>query len=276
MSTGQSSDLATKAIVEARSSPHRQRNNTINPDEWFSIGKHIVFAAMLWPLVVYFTFASFGIYSVLAGIAPGNAFQALAIGAFAALWAVPVAGIAAAFVTGITLILAIIVYGSLRVRLPITLIGAVLGGWIGGGYMAIINFGLLGASPDFGFDLPSAIFLVLSATVMGQFGGAIGGWRSQYRFVRRPEDLTDVVRRRLDLGTAPGPIRFGLRDMLVGSAWLCGLLGATKMSGLLIPPIVVALSAWGAMQAITLLVGIWLWPRYIAWRVRRSERRPSR
>ena len=267
MSTRQPSDLATEAILNSRRSPHR--NNTIDPDQWFSIGHHVFLAALQWPVVVYLAMA---IASVVAGLIGGSFADAadfVGLGALGLLFAIPAAGVATIFAAGMSLLFAILVYGSLRVRIPMTLVGAVLGGWIGGGYMALaIDFERVTRSASTVAELASLLFLLVSATVMGQYGGAIGGWKATGELLGSPYFMArcqELRQRQL--------FRFSIRDMLVGSAWICGVLGVLNVVGLLTPRFATSFGVWAATQTVTLCVGIVIWPRYIVWRVRRAERR---
>ncbi len=232
----------------------------IEPETLFNIGKHIVFAALLWPIAVAL-FMLVG--SVGSAVYDGDLLAAASAGGMAVkflFFAVIVAGCVATIATMVVLSLAGIILATLQISISPTIVGALAGGFIGGGAMAVLFA-----------EQPIAWFwLVALATSMGSYGGAIGGWRSMWNkeYQWRGRYMVPAM---LTVRQQPPTIRFGIRHMLIASTWLCGLMAVAKVSGLLTPQFATALGIWLAIQTVVMVVGYFVWPPYTRWRVRRCE-----
>ncbi len=252
-------------ISSRRAIGNAPRPRLIDVETWFEIGKHIVFAALLWPIVV----AMFLLVGAMAFVVSAGDFGSLAgaIGiAIAMLFgSIIFAAFAAMVVTIIVLSLLAVVLATLQISISPTIVGALAGGFIGGGVMSA----MLASEPV------TVFWLVVLATVMGSYGGAIGGWRSQWPREFQWYGGNKYLNESLVGPRKSAPIRFSIRHMLIASTWLCGLLSIAKVSGLLTPQIAMALGIWLAIQAVVMVVGYFAWPPYTRWRVRRWERRQA-
>ena len=241
----------------------RRRSKTLSDDEWFCIGRHVVYASMFYPIVVW---VGAVVASIAWAISDSDLWlvpQVIVFGLLVAIASSIGAALITAFASAVTIALAMVVDHTLKLDIPPTLAGAVTGGWIGGGYLALAM----------GDPSPQSWLLIITATIMGCYGGAIGGWRSQWQQQYEwagpfnYQSQSDYVPRHATR------FRFGIRQMMIGSAWICGLLGIARIVGLLTPELVVPMTVWAVTYAVTLAVGIPLWPHFIAWRVARWERR---
>ena len=228
-----------------------------DPHEWFSIWKHLILAAALWAVIPSLLSFALAVNSI--GV----------MGGLVLLLAGPhLAGMACATVGGITILFFALVNATIGIRLPTPLVGGFTGGWIGGGYVSLCLAagGMMPVDWTRGFD-PVVLLWIVPATVMGTYAGAIGGWRAsnQLRF-REPLSpfkfrVVSYTRERTHR------LQFGIRQMLIASAWLCGILGVARMLGLLTPHYLIAMSLWLVVQLVTVVIGAFVWPLLIAFRL---------
>jgi hypothetical protein len=231
----------------------------VDPQVWLSIWIHLIWAAILW--VVFICLVGF----CVDGVPSVNAFL------FGMFFGLPMVGLASATLGGFTILIAALVAGTIGLRIPSALVGAFVGGWIGGGYMTL----LLGSAVDLDnvaeFATPFA-FLITSATIMGSYAGAIGAWRGELQTTYDPFAGTSPRAPASRNHERSFHFRFGLRHMMIASAWLCGFLGVARMAGLLTPDFMVPMGMWFALQLVILAVGSLFWRPYTRWRVRMWER----
>jgi hypothetical protein len=239
--------------------------DTLSQEAWISIGRHIVLAAVLLPVTVA---AVLMVLSTVWGVATLDGWLMIE----AAVWGLGIAVMGGVYafagaliVTAITIALLVLIDQTVRLRMPPTIVGALTGGFVGGAIAAV-------AFVD--EPLP-ALGIVVLATTMGTYGGAIGGWRSNWRFTYQQYDGHRYANNPRYKTVEPKPFRFGIRQMMIASAWLCGLLGIAKGVGLLTPRVMLGLGIWFAIQVVVMLVGYFTWPAYTRWRVRLWERQRS-
>jgi hypothetical protein len=171
---------------------------------------------------------------------------------------------------------------SMELRGSVVRLGAFCGGLVG--LVAVLPFfiGAMSSGPDVWSGI--ALFVLVGpalATVVGQAGGAWGGWRT--RWYERA--LTQSGSRG---GGIPGEppadsskhdgsarhrrLQFGIRHLLVVSIWISLLLTAIRLSGLDFLFMLSVLAGWVVCQAVTLRVGGLLIGGFRAWKGRRKTR----
>jgi hypothetical protein len=154
---------------------------------------------------------------------------------------------------------------SMELRGSAVRLGAFCGGLIG--FVAVLPFfaGAMTSGPDEWWKIAAFVLAGPAlATIVGQVGGAWGGWRTQWceRALSQagsgeggapgelPADSSkqgDSVRHRR--------LQFGIRHLLVVSIWISVLLTAIRLSGLDFLFVLLLLGGWVVYQAATLLVG---------------------
>jgi hypothetical protein len=171
---------------------------------------------------------------------------------------------------------------SLELRGSIVRLGAFCGGLVG--FVAIMPFflGIMGGGPDSLAEL-AVVGLLGPAltTIVGQLGGAWGGWRTGWyeRAVAqaaisgggRPEALP-ANHSNIDGGLPHSRLQFGIRHLLVVSIWISLLLTGIRLSGLGYQSVLLLLISWLVYQMATLWVGSLLLGRLSRRRARRQTR----
>jgi hypothetical protein len=171
---------------------------------------------------------------------------------------------------------------SLQVRGSLIRLGAFAGGLVG--FVAVMPFIWGEYSPARGSSWPELIFLLLVGpgltTILGQLGGAWGGWRERWyeRAVtaagigERPR-LEQVANSLNSDGTLAYPrIQFGIRHLLVIGMWISVVLAGIRFSGLDYEVVLPLGIGWLIYQAATL----WIGGRLVGWIGRWRARRQSR
>jgi hypothetical protein len=181
---------------------------------------------------------------------------------------------------------------SLKLRGSLIWLGAVSGGLVGFVASLPVTLSLpwaLGRGAAFG-----EIFIALAlgpalATVLGQLGGAWGGWRAyksseqfygittaaasdhtaQRNGDQRPHDIDKTA-----ASPADRRLQFGLRHMMWLMVWISLLLCIIRLSGIAFEYVLPLTAGWTVYQWITLRVGERLLkslgPKWVAWRSLRS------
>src|SRR4051812_10463213 len=171
---------------------------------------------------------------------------------------------------------------SLQLRGSFIRLGAFAGGLVG--FVAVMPFILGEYSPVRGGSWPQLIFVLLAGpgltTILGQVGGAWGGWRERW-YERAVADAGIGDRRTLEQSATSSNndpslsyprIHFGIRHLLVIGIWISVMLGGIRLSGLdysIVLPIGIG---WLIYQSATL----WIGARLLSWVGRRNIRRQSR
>jgi hypothetical protein len=171
---------------------------------------------------------------------------------------------------------------SLQLRGSLIRLGAFAGGLVG--FVAVLPFICGEYSPARGSSWPELIFLLLVGpgltTILGQLGGAWGGWRERWyeRAVAaagigecpRLEQVADSLN---SVGPLAYPrIQFGIWHLLVIGMWLSVLLAGIRVSGLDYEVVLPLGMGWLVYQAATL----WIGGRLVSWVGRRKARRQGR
>jgi hypothetical protein len=147
---------------------------------------------------------------------------------------------------------------SLKVQVGFVRLGAFCGGLVG--FVAIMPFILLVAGEADLAGLVAALAVGPAlATVVGQIGGAWGGYR-----VRREHGV--------DLPSRTGRIQFGMRHIMVACVWIALLLTAVRLSGLDYRAVFLLLFGWLVYQAATIWIGGLLATWFRRWKAGRQTR----
>ena len=264
-----------------------------------SIGFGIMIAGGAYPLVIAAVCLVFIVVQIVVGLLfrmyPGAVLMELAImpfflAGYAGLGAM-LGLIWAGIICTIMLPIVYLFVRSLRLRGSLVWLGAFSGGLIG--FIAALPLTL---SLPWMFG-PADIWALLVqlalgpglATVLGQVGGAWGGWRAWQNSERfygitvaraagsvspdaagqRLTDVRDATASRPD-----PPLQFGLRHMMWLIVWLSLLLSVIRLSGIPFEYVLPVLIGWLLYQWLTLRVGRLLvqraGPRWMDWRARRS------
>ena len=171
---------------------------------------------------------------------------------------------------------------SLELRGSIVRLGAFYGGLVG--FVAVMPL-FLGALSDVGNSLTELGMVVLLGpaltTIIGQAGGAWGGWRTLWyeRAVARaaiggrrlPEKVPAKCLEK-NCARPHSGLQFGIRHLLVISIWVSLLLTVIRLSGLDYLFLLFLFTVWGAYQMATLWVGGLLAGRFARWKGRRQSR----
>jgi hypothetical protein len=171
---------------------------------------------------------------------------------------------------------------SLQVRGSLTRLGAFAGGLVG--FVAVMPFIWTEYSFARGSSWPQLIFLLVVGpgltTILGQLGGAWGGWRErwyeraiaaagigEHRALEQPADSLN------NDGPLPCPrIQFGIWHLLVIGMWISVVLAGIRFSGLDYEVVLPLGIGWLIYQAATL----WIGGRLVGWLGRWRARRQSR
>jgi hypothetical protein len=171
---------------------------------------------------------------------------------------------------------------SMELRGSTVRLGAFCGGLVG--FVAVLPFffGVMSSGPS---TLSEIVFLALVgpalATIVGQVGGAWGGWRTGWyeraliQAVSREGGIADELPAdgsENAESTQPHRIQFGIRHLLVISIWISLLLTAIRLSGLDFLSMLSLLGAWVVCQAVTSRAVGPLMVRFLTWRGRRKSR----
>jgi hypothetical protein len=189
-----------------------------------------------------------------------------------------------ALVTAVTLPFANLFAWSMTLRCGVVGWGAFCGGLVG--FTAILPFMFsIHWQADFTEFWQVVLILVLGpglATVMGQLGGAWGGWRvgAYDRAIARaaveaPYDGPEPSATTLDKGEVATPhagFQFRIRHLLWIAVWLSLLLTVMRLSGIPYAFVVPLVVGWFAFQVATLWLGRALAHRFGRWRQRRQIR----
>ncbi len=242
---------------------------------WKSIALGIILAGGVYPLVLVVLYAvTCAIFAISAWLADGaNApapeelFQIVGVivvyagvgGLIGLVWS--------ALVTAVTLPFANLFAWSMTLRCSVVGWGAFCGGLVG--FTAVLPF-MFSIHWQAGFTEFWQVVLILLlgpglATVMGQLGGAWGGWRvgSYDRAIARaaveaPYDGPESSATTLDNGevaTAHAGFQFRIRHLLWIAVWLSLLLTLIRLSGIPYAFVVPLVLGWCAFQVATLWLG---------------------
>jgi hypothetical protein len=262
---------------------------------WFSISRGILFAAFLYPLAVTINVFLLFVVEVLFNV---RTLQNIGHGeiTFAVMIAVGfsiVAGLAslilASMAAAATLPIIHLVVWSLKIRPNWVTLGAFAGGLVG--FLAVLSLATLQPNAfDMRADVETFMTLWLGpgvATIVGQYGGAVGGRNACWRLTARAASRRSLIRlgsgrfRAEDtnaddddsMGSSRPWIRFRTVHLLWVGVWLSLLLTAFRLSGVPNELILPVLLIWTIYQAATLRVGSWLLPHLAAaWRAGRQIR----
>jgi hypothetical protein len=171
---------------------------------------------------------------------------------------------------------------SLQVRGSLIRLGAFAGGLVG--LVAVMPFIWGEYSFARGSSWPQLIFVLLVGpgltTILGQLGGAWGGWRE--RWYERAVADTEIGERRAleqpanssnnDRPLSYPRIQFGIRHLLVIGMWISVVLTGIRFSGLNYEVVLPLGIGWLIYQAATL----WIGDQLAGWFGRRKARRQSR
>ena len=144
---------------------------------------------------------------------------------------------------GVTVFLAVIIFGNLIAlfvsyccsNLQIDHENPAVAGFAGGLVGIVITSPFVFA----GSKINSwVVIAILAATLLGQFGGYRGAVRALRQQVSRVQDDE----------SSTGTFRFGLRQVMILTAWLAALLTLLKLMGLLTLHVGACLTIWGALQ----------------------------
>jgi hypothetical protein len=184
----------TIEIVSAESgapgpaSPFATQSRWLTDYNWFEIVLGIVLAGCAYPIVVAAAGIALSIiasiWSAVFGLGGPAAVEIVSMGFGIAVFSLFAAAVGFAWSGFVTLITAPIVYlfvRSLRVRAPIVGFGAAWGGLVG--FVAVLPIAALIAWNSSRTGALGALLMTLAAgpglaTVLGQLGGAWGGWRA--------------------------------------------------------------------------------------------------
>ena len=248
MKPGQAKDDELPAF-EIETHDHRRpdpNRDTLVAAEWRSIGVHIAFGVVGWLCIA--TLPNVILMPMLSPV-----FFLMGV-------------LLAMFLAGVAVGIGILFDRALHLRVPPSLKGALIGGVSCGtaGCLLIPDVsGILLMRPNF-ID----VAMMLSTTVVGQYSGAIGGWRTQWQ--RRLIHF-DGIGWRYVVAAPLNPavsLRFTIWQLLIATTLLAFVLGVAKPSGFFGSRLALIFSAWIPMQAVTLAIGMLIWPYYTAWRIR--------
>jgi hypothetical protein len=251
---------------------------------WPSIAVSIIVAGGGYSVVLSSVYVTIGFFVILSRLFFGNsnlvAVPFLVGSAFiGVVYAVLLGIVGMMWTSAVTAVALPILYAvawSLQLRVNIVWLAAFSGGLIG--FVAVLPMMLhipemIGANDRW----MALITLVLGpglSTVLGQIGGAWGGWRA----ARRAADKVEWHRALVAIGwrTDPPPapenaqppndaaepqFRFQIRHLLWLSVWLSLLLSVIRLSGVPFEFALPLLVGWGVYQSATLFVGAILMKR---------------
>jgi hypothetical protein len=244
---------------------------------WPSIGPAIALAGAAYPVVLAFGVSLVIIASLLDSSFPGGPVQAKDVGegvVIVFLIGTVGAGIAliwASIVCAAILPLVYLFVLSLQLRGSLIRLGTFAGGLVG--FVAVMTFFWREYSYVRGSSWPQLIFVLVVgpglATVLGQLGGAWGGWRERW-FERA---VVSAANSSNNDGPMSYPrIQFGIWHLLVIGIWISVFLAAIRLSGLDYQVVLPLGIGWLIYQAVTL----WIGERLVSWFGRRKARRQSR
>jgi hypothetical protein len=188
----------------------------------------------------------------------------------------------ASIVCIVTLPLVYIFVLSLRLRGSLTRLGGFAGGLVG--CVAVLPFVHGVYSPARGTSAEFVFMLFVGpglTTILGQIGGAWGGWRERWyeravasaAISEGPRTFEQPANGSNNGGSPSYPhIQFGIRHLLVFGIWVSLLLTTIRLSGLdyqIVLPLVIG---WLMYQAVTLWIGGWLASWFGRWKARRQSR----
>jgi hypothetical protein len=179
---------------------------------------------------------------------------------------------------------------SLKARGSLISLGALSGGLVG--FIALLPLSLSVPWTVSANDY-SRLFVLLPmgpglATVLGQVGGAWGGWKATLHLAnyygivatsdseRAGQAATEMIATTTDSASrAPlQPWQFGLRHVLWLVVWISVLLSVVRLSGIPFEFVIPLVAGWIVFQWITLHAGrriaLWIGPKLQMWRERRS------
>jgi hypothetical protein len=172
---------------------------------------------------------------------------------------------------------------SLQLRGSLIRLGAFTGGLVG--FVALMPFIWREYSFARGSSWPELVFLLLVgpglSTILGQLGGAWGGWRERWyerevaaTAIGERQRLQQAANSSADNGPLSYPrIQFGIRDLLVIGIWISLLLASIRLSGLDYEVMLSLGIGWLIYQAATMWIGerlIRVWGNFRARRQSRS------
>jgi hypothetical protein len=248
-----------------------------------NIGPGIALAGAAYPLLLAFGYPVVAFVYLLTSRATWGDFNEALIGPL--LFSLFGAGIGLVWATIVAFAILPLVYlfvRSLELRGSIVRLGAFCGGLVG--FVAVMPF-FIGAMSGITDTLAEIALIVLLGpaltTIVGQLGGAWGGWRTRWyeRAVAqaaiakrgRPEELPANIS--TDYGHPNHHrLQFGIRHLLVISIWISVLLTGIRLSGLDYRSVLLLIGGWSVYQMATLWVGGLLLSLFGSWKSRRQTR----
>ena len=291
--TPESAAAITLGPMTARPSPKPPARRQESSSDWMHVVGGICVAGGIYPVVLVLLYDLLGLLIAVAG---RFGVSSLRVGIGELLLFVPIS-ISAAFVgatvgvmwTAIVALPTAAVFSlfvrSIRLRVGVVWLGAILGGLVG--FLAATLLLTMVFREDFGGPPISLwqVLLIIAAgpcmtTVLGQAGGAWGSWRAAGLQARCDALLVAAA---ADVGIATPPadeptarrtprFQFRLRQLLWLTVWLSLLLAGATATG---QPLAVLgiMGIWLVYQTVTLFVGAKLLRLVARWRTARRERR---
>lgn len=272
--------------------------------DWMHVAAGISAAGGAYPVTVFWILVAFGAiadavdYFMFGGSpAAFNLFDALAALLAGAFFSV-VIGVLGAFCTGVITLLVMppfyLFVRSMRLRASLICLGAILGGLVGflGISVAAAFAGLFSDTPISSASglWEAFLFLVLGpclTTVLGQAGGAWGGWRAgRSTEAATPADVPPPTgegkpgpppqpeEAAADAAVGKKPLfQFRVHHMLWLAAWIGVSLAAMRAAGVRFEVLLPAFGIWLVYQTATLYLGGQALRRLAPWWIARRRRR---